>query len=67
MNTQKNINILSNKAFLFRFENYQKGKDSNLDEFIDNFKAFQICSEGFYLLNLKLRNIFRIADSSQKA
>lgn len=47
MNTQKNINILSNKAFLFKFENYQKGKDSNLDEFIDNFKAFQICTEGF--------------------
>ena len=45
------MNIQSNKAFLFCFEKYQKGKDSNLDEFVDNFKVFQICSEGFITHN----------------
>lgn len=47
LNTQQNINnFQSNKAFLFRLDHYQKGKDSNLDEFIENFKAFQIYTEG---------------------
>lgn len=44
--TQLNSNIQSNKAFLFCLEKYKKGKDSNLDEFIENFKVYQISTEG---------------------
>lgn len=52
LNIQQNTNIQTSKAFLFSLDKYQQGKDSNLDEFVENFKVFQICSEGIFLYYL---------------
>lgn len=45
-----NPNNGSNKAFLLNFDKYQMGKDSNLDDFVENFRVFSITTEG-YLMN----------------
>lgn len=37
----------SNKAFLLCFDKYQTGKDSNLDDFVENFRVFSITPEGY--------------------
>ena len=34
------------KPFIFTFDKYINGKDSNLDEFVENFRVFIICTEG---------------------
>lgn len=43
---------------MFNFNKYNAGKDTNLDDFIENFKVFIVCNEG--LIKLKNNNVFNL-------